>query len=290
MSGLPAEHVDILDGPVGTELLRRGVQTPLPLWSAGAIDSAPEVLSQIHADYARAGASVHTANTFRTQPRKLGASFEALATRAVELARAAVPTSARVAGSLAPVEDCYRPDLSPLEGAREEHRQLARTLAEAGCDLLLCETFPVAREAWVAVEECVATGVETWAAFTAGPDGTLLTPEAMHAAARGALERGASCILVNCTPAALTLPYVEALAALGGRVGAYANAGHPDDALGWTAADVPAAARYVDLAETWRRAGASVLGGCCGTGPAHCAALAQRFAAHEAQRQRPARS
>jgi len=61
------EHV-ILDGALGTELARRGVPTPLPLWSAAAIDSAPQVLSAIHRDYAEAGATVHTANTFRTGP------------------------------------------------------------------------------------------------------------------------------------------------------------------------------------------------------------------------------
>src|SRR5512135_147134 len=75
----------ILDGPIGTELAARGVPTPAPAWSAWAIDHAPEVLAAIHRDYAAAGATVHTANTFRTKRRQVGGAWERLARRAVEI-------------------------------------------------------------------------------------------------------------------------------------------------------------------------------------------------------------
>ena len=106
----------ILDGPVGTELNARGVRTELPLWSAAANETHPEVVSAIHRDYAGAGATVHTTNTFRTRRRLMPGRWRELTTRAVELARGAVPRSHRVAGSIAPLEDCYRPDLSPPDG------------------------------------------------------------------------------------------------------------------------------------------------------------------------------
>ena len=61
----------ILDGPMGTELLARGVPTPTPGWSAHALDAAPEVVASIHRDYAAAGAVVHTTNTFRTKSRSV---------------------------------------------------------------------------------------------------------------------------------------------------------------------------------------------------------------------------
>ena len=79
------------------------------------------------------------------------------------------------------------------------------------------------------------------------------------------------------TPATITLPYVQALATLRARVGAYANAGRVDDAMGWQPDHVPGAERYAELAAEWVAAGASVVGSCCGTGPAHTAALARRF-------------
>ena len=265
----------LLDGPLGTELLRRGVPTPLPGWSAHALETHPEQVARIHADYARAGATVHTANTFRTKRRTFPDRWEVLARLAVDTCRAAIDlhdgVPRRVAGSLAPLEDCYRPDLSPPD-ARPEHRELARVLADAGVDLILCETFPHVGEGWIAVEEAVATGVETWASFTAGPDATLLTPEALRGAARGALERGAAAVLVNCTPAARTLRFVEALADLGAPFGAYANAGAVDEGFGWRSAPSEPEA-YAAVARTWRAAGASLIGSCCGTGPEHIASL-----------------
>src|SRR6185436_730655 len=128
--------------------------------------------------------------------------------RAVAIARAAVPAGHRVAGSLAPLEDCYRPDLSPAD-PRAEHRELARALAAAGVDLLLCETFPHVGEALIAVEEAVATGIATWVSFTAGPEANLLFPDDVARGAREAAARGAQAVLVNCVPAARTLEFVE---------------------------------------------------------------------------------
>ena len=267
--------ITLLDGPLGTELNARGVVTDLPLWSAVAIDTAADVIAAIHRDYANAGATVHTANTFRTKRRVAGDNWERLARQAVHIARNAVPSSHRVAGSIAPLEDCYRPDLSPAENARGEHRELAEVLVDAGCDLLLCETFPHVGEAIVAVEEAVRTSVETWLALTAGPEANLLTPSAMAAAATRAVDAGATAVLVNCTPATDTLRFVEALAGakLGVPIGGYANAGRPDERIGWQSAAEPAAEAYADLAKRWIDAGATLVGGCCGTGPTHISAI-----------------
>ena len=272
--------VTILDGPMGTELLARGVPTPLPGWSAHALESAPEVVREIHRAYREAGAEIHTTNTFRTRP-VLFEDWEALARRAVRLAREGGVE--RVAGSIAPLEDCYRPDLSPAakdpSGTRAAHRALAEVLADEGVDLFLCETFPSTAEGLLAAEVAVATGIETWLSFTAGPEADLLTPAEVAAAAREARERGVAAVLVNCIPARVTLAYVEALAeAVGGVLsfGAYANAGHVDEGMGWSA--VPGAPdAYADHAESWVRAGATLIGGCCGTGAEHVAALARRL-------------
>lgn len=267
--------ITLLDGPSGTELFTRGVATPLPGWSAHALIEAPDVVTAIHRDYAAAGARVHTANTFRTKRRRFPATWDELAHRAVELCREAVPRGHKVAGSLAPLEDCYRPDLSPKE-PRAEHRELAHVLASAGCDVILCETFPHVGEALVAVEEAVATGVETWVSFTAGPEATLLTPKEIERGAREAVKRGARAVLVNCMSAPKMLPFVERLAECGVPFGAYANAGSPDDEIGWKSAP-QGPSRYADFAETWVNAGATLIGSCCGTGPKHIAELARRF-------------
>jgi S-methylmethionine-dependent homocysteine/selenocysteine methylase len=232
------------------------------------------VIAAIHRDYAAAGATVHTANTFRTKRRTVGDRWEQLARAAVQLARNTVPSAHRIAGSIAPLEDCYRPDLSPAD-SRAEHRELAEVLADTGCDVLLCETFAHCGEAIVAVEEAVRTGIETWLALTAGPSADLMTAEQMSATAAIAIEKGASAVLVNCTPVNATFPYVQRLCRQfpGIVVGAYANAGDVNDRMGWTSDANLGAEKYAQIARSWVGVGASLIGGCCGTGPQHIRAV-----------------
>ena len=270
--------VQILDGAIGTELISRGLSFDAPAWSAGAALDAPAVLAAVHADYAQAGATWHTANTFRTQPRACGERWQEALEASVAVARGAVPPSHRVLGSMAPVADCYRPDLSPREGARSEHREVARALASAGCDALLCETFADEVEAVVAAEEALETGLPVWVSLTAGPLGDLLSPDALGRIARRVVSTGVARVLVNCVAASRMQPYVDAIASIGCPTGVYANAGGREEGLGWEATSRDAADAYAALAQGWVDAGATVIGGCCGTGPLHIKALAERFA------------
>jgi S-methylmethionine-dependent homocysteine/selenocysteine methylase len=263
---------------MGTELGRHGVALPSPQWSAFALEAAPETVALIHREYAAAGATVHTANTFRTKRRSVGDRWDELARRAVRIARTCAGPDQRVAASLAPLEDCYRPDRSPGRSARAEHRELARVLADEDVDILLCETFAAHEEAVVAVEEAVRTGVETWIALTAGPEGSLMSPDAMARLAVECARAGARTVLVNCTPATKTLPFVRAIGACGAAIGAYANAGAPGEGLGWDADPRRAARAYARIAREWIDAGATIVGGCCGTGPDHIAELAHMAA------------
>lgn len=262
---------------MGTELEARGVDTRLPRWSATALLDAPEEVAAVHASYARAGASVHTTNTFRARERTLGQAWQRAASDAVQIARRSVPSTHRIAGSIAPLEDCYRPDLSPPD-CRKEHRSLAQLLAGEGCDLLLVETFAHVGEAWVAIEEAALTGLPTWASFTPGPRGELMSPDAVYRGAVGAVERGASVVMVNCISGDKAIDYLPSLAASGAaQYGVYANAGCIDDAIGWQADHAIGAQRYTQWATAWMEAGATLLGGCCGTGPRHIEALSQHL-------------
>lgn len=263
--------VVLLDGPMGTELARRGADTRGPLWSARALVERPDLVGAIHADYAAAGATVHTTATFRTQRRHAGPEWRSLVHTAVRLARDHVPVEHRVAGSLAPLMDCYQPERSPSEPG-PEHAELADALAEEGVDLLLVETFPHVGEAVAAVQAAVRTGLPVWCALTAGYRADLLSPAELAAGARAVAEAGAEAVLVNCVPTARTLHYLSALPPQGVRLGAYANAGSDADGIGWDEAP-EGPARYLEHARTWVAAGATLIGGCCGTGPAHIAAL-----------------
>ena len=270
-------RLEILDGAIGTELIARGLVAEGPGWSALAAVEAPELLAEVHREYASAGATLHTANTFRTQPVALGERWENALEASVRVAREAVPDDHRVLGSLAPVADCYRPDLSPGRASRAAHAQVADALAGSGCDVILCETFANPDEALVASEEAVRTGRPAWLSLTAGPFGTLLTPAEVRAIGERAVGTGVVRLLVNCVAASRIAPYLEAISGLGVPVGVYANAGAEAEALGWGVSGAKAGRAYAQLARGWVDAGATVVGGCCGTGPAHVAALAERF-------------
>ena len=140
---------------MGTQLEQHGARTSLPLWSAWALLDSPELVLAIHQAEAAAGAEILTANTFRTHRRTL--AREGLEARSAELTRTAVALAREaargagrptfVAGSLSPLEDCYRPDLTPEgEALEREHAMQAESLAAGGVDGILIETQNTVRE------------------------------------------------------------------------------------------------------------------------------------------------
>lgn len=277
----------LLDGATGTELTRRGVDTGLPMWSAKALLHAPDTLVAIHGDYVEAGAEIITANTFRTHQRSLAAAGHGdkaatLTARAVQLAREAtamIPTggarSVYVAGSMAPLEDCYSPHLVPDSGAlATEHGEMAAALADAGADLLLVETMNTIREAAAAAQAAVATGLPVLVGLVCGRDGKLLSGESVPDAAGKLVGLGVDGLLINCSPTPVLGAALAALAAATDLpIGAYGNVGYADDKVGWVNTDSVDPDAYARHAEAWLDLGARVIGSCCGTGPAHTAAL-----------------
>ncbi len=271
----------ILDGALGTELTRRGVNTTLPLWSAKALIDAPEVVAQIHRDYVNAGAQVITTNTFRTNRRVLeraglGDRMRELTTTAVQLAHQARSPGIRVAGSLAPVEDCYTPALVPDTATlASEHNELAGYLAEAGCDLILVETMNMIREAVAATQAAARSGLPVWVSFTLNASNTLISGETLRDAVQAVLPFGPKAILVNCIPVAQVASAVRELRVIlpdtpdAIQIGAYGNVGHVDETVGWTLTHAVSPTQYAQAAHEWREIGASIIGGCCGTTPAH---------------------
>jgi S-methylmethionine-dependent homocysteine/selenocysteine methylase len=216
---------------------------------------------------------VITANTFRTNPRAAGSRWRELTALAVRIAREG---GARVAGSMAPIDDCYRPELRPPpQIAFTEHREMARALAEAGCDLLLVETVAAADEGLAAVEAAAGTGLPVWVAAMAMPDGAMKSGDDLRAFFREARERGARAALLNCIPCEGVDLALEAARKSSLPFGAYPHMGDVDPAAGWPTTPILAPLEYSARAARWLDSGATVLGGCCGTTPEHIAALAK---------------
>jgi S-methylmethionine-dependent homocysteine/selenocysteine methylase len=266
----------ILDGATGTELSRRGVDTRGRLFSAAALldEAGMRALGDLHREYAQAGAQVITANTFRTNPRAAGARWRELTAQAVRIARA---TGALVAGSIAPITDCYTPYQFDFPAATlvEEFRQMAEVLASEGCDLLLVETVTDEVQGHIAALEAVRTGKPVWVAASAPPSGRLRSGGDLEMFFHTMRYDGVSAVLLNCTPCDGIDRMLDAAAASRLPFGAYANMGEIDPATGWPSTPVLSPEEYAARAKQWLDRGATILGGCCGTTPAHIAALAR---------------
>lgn len=299
-SRLQAREPVQLDGALGSELVRRGVR-----WRKhGLLTDAPAV-EQLHSEYLASGADVLRTNTLQLNPRiyrnvfrnlehmrHIGApALEGLVPRllrtSVGLARQARATAGRearvaIAGVLSPLEHCFRPDLAPAaDQARREQEELARVFAEEGVDFLLLESMNTIGEARAALAAGRAVGLPVWVSFVLGPEGDLLSREPLREAAEEMERGGAEAILVNCAPPEDITGALERLADICSvPFGGFAHVGRFSPPS-WKFEFFPQfieteqwpPARYVAEAKRWRERGATILGGCCGTGPAHIAAL-----------------
>jgi S-methylmethionine-dependent homocysteine/selenocysteine methylase len=268
----------LLDGATGTELERRGVRADLPLWSSWALLEAPGVLRRIHADYLDAGADALTAATFRTHARSLAAAglesrAAELTAAAVRLAREAADQAGRdafVLGSAAPLEDCYHPERVPDAGAlAREHAQHARNLACAGADAILAETMNTAREAAAAAEAARAAGAEVLVSFVCAGEARLLSGEPLAEALDAVRAFAPAAVGVNCLAPEAVDACLPILRRSGTPFLVYANV------VAGAAHASPEA--FAEAALRFAIAGAACVGGCCGTTPAHLAALVRRL-------------
>ncbi len=284
----------LLDGPIGTELARRGVRLDPHLWSSRALIEHPDLVREIHRDYIAAGADIVTTNSFRTNPRAVNRSeyagrAEHLTRRSVELAReAALEFPEReilIAGSIAPVDDCYAPDLTPRRAELySEHLQHIDNLLRAGADLLLLETMNTVAEASAASEAAATREIPFMVSVVTDRTGRkMLSGEPLEECVAELARFRPTAILTNCASPHATLEATRILAhtkAEAGAVwefGAYPNEGEPDPVLGYERVRPVPLREFVDIAETMLRLGAGVIGGCCGTTPEHTAALAGLF-------------
>jgi S-methylmethionine-dependent homocysteine/selenocysteine methylase len=283
----------ILDGGMGRELWRRGVEIPPTLWSANALLVAPHIVQQVHEDYIAAGADIITLNNYSLVPAALAAAglehrLEELLADALRLARAARERAGRldvrIAGALPPLANSYRADLvPPLAVALPAYRRIAAALAD-GVDLLLCETMSSVAEARVAATVANETGLPVWVAWSLHDDasGRLRSGESVAEAVAALGDLPVDAFLFNCsTPEsiAVALPLLRRLTDR--PIGAYANAFRPvpgdwdmarDGLL--TLRDDISPASYAAMVQAWEASGATIFGGCCGIGPDHIACLA----------------
>lgn len=286
----------LLDGGMGRELRFRGVEIKETIWSANALLVAPDVVREIHADYIAAGADVITTNTYgiiRNELAREGiedrfAELNEQACRLAIEARDAAERPVWIAGSLPPLNGSYRPDrVWPREVIEPLYREQAALLAPH-VDLLICETMASADEALAAATAACETGKPVWVSYTLHEDrsGRLRSRETVEEALAKVAHLPIAGFLANCCAPESISAAMTALKQSGAAyVGGYANTFTPVPET-WTLDGSEPSDGYIDLrtdldpdaycehAARWLAAGATVVGGCCGTRPAHIARLA----------------
>jgi methionine synthase I (cobalamin-dependent)/5,10-methylenetetrahydrofolate reductase len=271
------------DGAMGTMLHAHGVSFERCFDELNLAN--PAAVSYIHREYIEAGADIIQTNTFGANRFKLAKhglekQVAQINKAGVKMARLVVAKSARgvlIAGDIGPLGVRIAPfgRVQPEEAQAAFAEQIA-VLVDAGADLLIIETFSdlyEIREAIIAARQFAPTPIIASMTFTRD-DRTVLGDDPAKVA-KALHEAGADVIGVNCSggPAQL-LRLLKAMrqAVPNGRFSVMPNAGWPEQVGGRIM--YPADPDYFgDYALSFRDAGASVVGGCCGTTPQHIAAM-----------------
>jgi 5-methyltetrahydrofolate--homocysteine methyltransferase len=274
----------VTDGAWGTQLQARGLEVGRSpdAWNL----SHPDWVEEIGRAYVEAGSQVIITNTF--QANRLALERHGLTEKTAEINRAGAEIScraaagrARVFGSIGPSGKVLLMDETTEDELREVFGEQARALAEGGAEAIVVETMSEPDEAKAALSAALETGLPVVACMTfdSGKDldrtsfGT--TPEQ---AAKLLVEAGAHAIGANCGQG------LEGYVAICKRLKAAtdrpvwikANAGLPEVVGGKTVwSQTPE--RFASFVPALVEAGASFIGGCCGTGPEFIRAVRERL-------------
>lgn len=268
-----------LDGATGSNLQKCGM--PKGCCTEEWILANPEPLVALQRSYAEAGCQILYAPTFQAQPIalervNLHKQTEAVNAHLVALSRSAAP-GCLIAGdltTLAAFMDSWDPDNFDL--LVENYRRQIRGLTDGGADLLAAETllYPQEAEAILTAAELEQAGAVLYT-FTMQSDGSLFSGADAAPILQELEQAGAAAVGFNCVAADMMTPYLVSKLRryIRGPLVCKPNAGVPvigQSGLPEYSLDPTGFAQIIkDCVQN----GATLLGGCCGTTPAHLQAL-----------------
>ncbi len=296
MEHLAAGEILILDGAMGTEVQKRGASMDEMIWCAGSIRTSPDIIRATHEDYIRTGADVIIANTFGSGPHTLVSAgladeIEFYNRRPVELAREARDAAAErpvwIAGSVSSMCGGIALEYKPgLEDARASYRQQAEVLAGAGVDFIMLEMMMDRDYALAAAEAGAATELPVWVGFSCRVDeaGEVRMFREAHSDPHSdpafteviddVMAPGGVVAGIMHTELAHVDPALGVLKRhWSGPLMVYAEDGDEDMPIDWGFHDLVTPDDYAALAKRWVGEGVQAVGGCCGLGVEHIAAL-----------------
>ncbi len=275
----------VADGAMGTMIYSKGI--PFDQCFDELNLSRPGLIGGIHDAYLAAGAELLETNTFgatriRLDEYGLGDQVVAInmaGVRIAQEAREARGVDAFIAGSIGPTGKRLQP-YGPLSPAQAEaaFREQAEALITAGADVLILETFSYLDEILIALRAIRAiSDIPVIAEMTFGEDGRTLSGHTPTVVARALAEAGADVVGANCgTGPSGVLAVVEEMlrADVGVPLSAMPNAGFPAR-IGQRLIYPSSPQYFADFAQRLKDLGVAIIGGCCGTTPAHIAAMVQ---------------
>ena len=250
----------------------------------------PEAVFRVHQAYIEAGAQIIETNTFganrfKLAPIGLGDDVQRLNSRGVKIAREARESAARevlIAGSIGPLGigvQARHPE--PDEIINVFHEQ-ALALEERGVDFFILETFSYVDELMLAIDAIRSfSGLPIVAQLTYSEEGTTYGDVSPFLAATMLKDKNVQVIGANCTlgPQSL-LPILRELASVEGvSVSGMPNAGFPKKEGDRIVYPKSSPEYFALFAREAAEAGVRILGGCCGTTPAHIRAMANQVKA-----------
>jgi homocysteine S-methyltransferase len=269
----------VCDGAMGTMLYAKGIALTRCFDELNL--SSPQLVKEVHLAYAKVGAEILETNTFgatrrRLEKHNLGDKVPEINRAGARLAREVAGDDLYVAGSVGPLGIRLEP-LGPtsLEEAREAFREQIVPLVEGGVDMLMVETMSdpnEAHQALLAARDVCSLPVAVQ--MTVQDDGSTPIGALPEDFARKLDEWGADIIGLNCSvgPAAI-LEALEIMAAVTSRkLSALPNAGMPRTVQGRNIY-ISSPEYMADYARRFIQCGARLVGGCCGTTPAHIKAI-----------------
>ena len=246
----------------------------------------PEAVFRVHQAYIEAGAQIIETNTFganrfKLAPLGLGEDVQRLNSRGVKLAREARESASRevlIAGSIGPLGIGVQARHPEPDEIRESFHEQAMALEERGVDLYILETFSYVDELLLAVEAIRSfSGLPIIAQMTYSEEGTAYGDLRPADVAAQLKNTNVQVIGANCTlgPQAL-LPILQELAGVDDvRVSGMPNAGLPTRQGDRIVYPKSSPEYFALFAREAAALGVRILGGCCGTTPAHVRAMAE---------------
>ena len=273
-------EIILFDGGVGTYLYEKGIFINTCFDELNIIN--PDIVSEVHRDYVKAGADVIETNTFganrfKLAPHGLEGKVYEINLKGAQLAKKVAQDKTLVAGSVGPLGVQIEPlGKMSYDEAKDAFKEPIKGLLEGGVDLIILETFSLVAELLQAIRAVKELNPEIpiIAQMTINDDGRLLSGAPLQSFVTGIADLKLDAIGLNCSvgPKAMldALEDLRTMTAL--PLSVQPNAGLPQN-IGGRNIYMTSPEYVAEYSKRFIQTGAVIVGGCCGTNPNHIRAI-----------------